>query len=154
MSRRIQASAVIALLVCGIVVFTCYRRRRPAPVSLPPAVSRSPADGWKQKGAAEARRDIARGIRKIKAHGLPNEWIGEFGLLLEKRCGARMDPVAGCVVTEQLENEVEGYNAVMAEELRRRFGPDILDRLENEASRRCQVRRAQGQEADEPGEHK
>src|SRR5687767_9732529 len=71
--------------------------------------------------------DGARGHYEIQIYGaLPPPWGAEYWRILETRYGVTVNRVAGCVVTEQLANYVEGYNAVSRQRIETHFGKDVF----------------------------
>lgn len=60
-------------------------------------------------------------------------WDGEYAALLQQRYGIQLRSVAGCIVTDESAGHLEGYNAVMLPEIRRRFGAGVLERTADEA---------------------
>jgi hypothetical protein len=90
------------------------------------------------KGEAEAERDIAAGTLKIKTYGLPVPWRPKAGQLLEDQLGVRLETVAGCVVTDELTENVRGYNSRMKREIAARFGPNAVDEIFKEAEEEYQ----------------
>jgi len=89
--------------------------------------------GPEEAGAAEAERDIAAGVLRLKSYGLPAHWFGDYARLMQSRLGVEIKPVAGCVVTTSLVRNVQGYNKRMTEEIIRRFGPGAQDKIITEA---------------------
>ena len=84
-------------------------------------------------GEAEAERDIAAGTLKIRTYGLPAPWCPKAGKLLQDRLGVRLEAVAGCVVTDELTENVRGYNSRMKREIAARFGPNAVDDIFKQA---------------------
>jgi len=62
--------------------------------------------------------------------------------MARERYGVDFDTVAGCVVTEELVERTKGYNERMQREISRRFGPDVLEKLEEEARAEQEAGRA------------
>jgi len=81
----------------------------------------------------EVKHDIANNNLKIRTFGYPVAWLGEYARLLKSRLNVELVPVAGCVVTNKLVEDVNRYNTVTKSEIKRRFGDSILDDLEKEA---------------------
>ena len=69
--------------------------------------------GPEEVGAAEAERDIAAGVLRLKTYGLPAHWFSDYQNLIKSRLGVEIKPVAGCLVTENLTKNVGGYNRRM-----------------------------------------
>ncbi len=92
--------------------------------------------GPEKAGAAEAERDIAAGVLRLKTYGLPAHWFGDYSSLMQSRLGVEIRPVAGCVVTESLVRNVQGYNKRMNEEIASRFGPGAQDKVVADAQSR------------------
>jgi hypothetical protein len=53
--------------------------------------------------------------------------------LLETRYGVEIKSVAGCVVTDQLVNYIEGYNTVSRSRIEARLGKDVFAECAQEA---------------------
>jgi hypothetical protein len=85
--------------------------------------------GPEEVGAAEAERDIAAGILRLKTYGLPAPWFVDYQNLMKSRLGVEIKPVAGCVVTDYLTKNAGGYNRRMNEEIARRFGARAHDQI-------------------------
>ena len=84
-------------------------------------------------GALDAWVDRARGQSKFKSYGYVMGWEGEYRRLLRDRYGVTVEPVAGCLVTEDLVRYVHGYNDVSCARLQARFGKDIFAECKKEA---------------------
>lgn len=78
------------------------------------------------RGRADARRDLAEGRLELRLWGLPVLWRPIQMEMLRSR-GVVSRTVAGCVLTYEQEAAWEGYNAVMAAEIERRYGRTFLD---------------------------
>ena len=88
------------------------------------------------RGRAAAERDILEGQLRIRTYGLPSPSAGLYRELLKEKLGIDVVTVAGCVVNESLVAETDAYNTLMEAEISRRFGPDILQTIDREASER------------------
>jgi hypothetical protein len=84
-------------------------------------------------GQGAARRDIDRGHLELRGYGLPASWVPAYARLLKERLGVEYKQAAGCEVTDDLVDETDAYNATMTAEIERRFGPDALTALRDEA---------------------
>jgi hypothetical protein len=111
--RRLMMA--VAALACGLSLFAW--------------MIRSPEEA----GAAEAERDIAAGVLRLKTYGLPAHWIGEYQDLMKSRLGVEIRPVAGCVVPESLRRNAGAYNRRMEAEISRRFGAGAQAKIVAEA---------------------
>ncbi|QEL15179.1 hypothetical protein [Limnoglobus roseus] len=85
------------------------------------------------RGLFAAYADRVAGHDEIKVFGYPPPEIGEYSRLLRERYGVKMNVVAGCVVTQDLEWYVDGYNSVSEPRIREKFGKDIFEECWNEA---------------------
>jgi hypothetical protein len=85
--------------------------------------------GPEEAGAAEAERDIAAGVLRLKTYGLPAHWYDDYQKMMKSRLGVEIKPVAACVVTSTLTRNVGGYNRRMEEEITRRFGAAAHDQI-------------------------
>jgi hypothetical protein len=86
-----------------------------------------------RNGAAEARRDLAKGTPSYKAFGLPHPATGQYAVLLKKRMNITYDPIAGCEVDEYLLEYAKRYNTVILKYVDKKYGPKAMDRLWEEA---------------------
>ncbi len=66
--------------------------------------------------------------------GMPAPWFLDCAKLARDRLGVRFS-LDGCVVTGQSEHQFDEYDRVMTEEIERRFGHGVLQRLADEAAR-------------------
>ncbi len=105
----------VAALACGLALLAMLIR------------------GPEEAGAAEAERDIAAGVLRLKTYGLPAHWYFKYQELMKSRLGVEIKPVAGCVVDESLRGNVTGYNRRMNAEIARRFGAGAQDKIVAEA---------------------
>jgi hypothetical protein len=113
-SRRAWTGAIVAVLVLAVLVyFLPYYR-----------------------GMLMAHIDCARGHYEIKVIGGPllpepkAEEFGKYAQLLEERYGVVLNVVAGCVVTDDLDQYVKGYNSVSERLLRKKHGLDIFEQCQ------------------------
>jgi hypothetical protein len=91
--------------------------------------------GPESAGGAEAERDIAAGVLRLKTYGLPAPWYARYAGLMRQRLGVELRGVAGCDVDDGLRRKVEGYNRRMEVEIARRFGPAAHDAILSESQR-------------------
>jgi hypothetical protein len=101
-----------------------------------------------RRGKAEARADILASRPRILTYGLPDPARPEYAELLEQRLGVQLDPIAACLVTDEITGRAEGYDVVMIGHLEARHGRGILDRLWAEAERRHAHDRPAGRDAE------
>jgi len=101
------------------------------------------------QGQTDARHDLTNGVLTLKTCGLPSPDAFEYWTLLEKRCGVKTIGLAGCMVTDGLLKYEEGYNDVASTYIQQKFGTNIFDELEKEASAKHQ-----GAQTDTPGTYK
>jgi hypothetical protein len=85
------------------------------------------------KGRVAAKRDLSKGITKIKSYGLMDGCEYGFGQILKSEYKVELDWVAGCVVSPRLANEVAGYNSVMIKAVEKKFGKGVLQAAEKRA---------------------
>jgi len=79
-------------------------------------------------GCAEARRDLRLGLLRLKGYGLASRPSRPYTEGLRTPVEVPVQAVAGCVVTEELIEQVRGYNAVMETEIQRHIRNGTLDR--------------------------
>ena len=85
------------------------------------------------KGQTDARRDLTNGVLSLKTAGLPGPERPEYERLLAERCKVRLEPLAGCWVTEGLGKYIDGYNEVVTAHVQLKYGTNILEALRTEA---------------------
>jgi hypothetical protein len=86
-----------------------------------------------EKGEMEAARDIGAGKLIIRTYGEPIVGYYPDKEILAKDYGVELKAVAGCVVSEELVENVRGYNEAQQAEIERRFGEGILGKVERQA---------------------
>jgi hypothetical protein len=84
---------------------------------------------WRAEGRAEAEQDLSAGKLRLKVYGLPAPWSRKYHESARKQRGVELVGVAGCLVSQELEERVAGYNEPMQQEIDRRFGPGALEEL-------------------------
>lgn len=71
----------------------------------------------KEKGEADARRDVAAGKLIIRLRGMaafpPPDFKEKYGIEFS---------IGGCLVSEDIDEYDDGYNKISEAEIRRRFG--------------------------------
>jgi hypothetical protein len=77
----------------------------------------------------DAEADIARDHLELRSYGKPAPWSGEYTRLLKEKMGVERVRIAGCVVGDELATAADAYNRVMRQEIKRRFGDDVFDKL-------------------------
>jgi hypothetical protein len=92
-----------------------------------------PKTTWRSEGRKQAKSDIAAGKLCLKTYGLPPEWTWKYESMAKEKYGVEFDAVAGCVVNDELMERTDGYNELMLQEIKRRFGPNALEKLAEEA---------------------
>lgn len=98
----------------------------------------------RELGMAEARRDLSNGVLIVKTAGLPSPDRTDYERLLQERCHAALQPIAGCIVTSELLAYMDGYNEVSTAAIKQRFGKDIFEALNRDARARYEKRVAGG----------
>jgi LysM repeat protein len=86
------------------------------------------------RGQAEARRDLTNAVFTLKTAGLPGPTRHYYEGRLLDRCGVKLEPLAGCLVTEGLMKYMAGYNEIARQRLEQKFGTNIFSELEAEAA--------------------
>ena len=99
-----------------------------------PIASQSQKAEWFANGQAEGKRDIASGKLMLKRYGLLAPWVPPTNKQLKDRLGVETTMVAGCVVTEELVEEANGYNDIMLQEIERLFGKDAIRKICEDAT--------------------
>jgi hypothetical protein len=96
--------------------------------------------------------DHACGHYEVQTYGYPGPSRREYRAILKERYGVRLNAVADCTVTPDLEWYVDGYNTVSCHLLIKKYEKDIFEECAVEAHSRWEEERAE-MEA-EPGENK
>jgi hypothetical protein len=124
----------------------CGVEPMPEPASKPPMGCISPAQAERDHGVADARRDLALGVLKLKAlehPGTPVEAIRAD--LLKKRFGIQHEVIGDdTTLTWILEAYAEAYNDVVREAIEAQHGKGILDGVAAEARLIHEIRNAIG----------
>lgn len=96
----------------------------------------------RNKGINEATASIAIGVLLLKEYPpLPAPaWHGDYIKLLNEKCGCGYQVIDAPKFSEELRDEVNGWNDTMKSELRRRFGDTIIVDLLEEAQKLWQDR--------------
>ena len=107
--RRHLLGMLVALLAFTSVVFVYHKSRRLA-------------------GAVEAHIDLFRGKYIIKAARRLAAEKDAYNAVL-KEFGVEMVAVADCSITDELREEILGYNSVSVDAISKRFGEELWQRL-------------------------
>jgi hypothetical protein len=83
------------------------------------------------RGMLMACLDYARGRHEIKGYGHLPSWQ-RFDQIILQKYGVRVDHVATCLVSQDVEWYANGYNSVATELLKNKFGKDIVEECWNE----------------------
>ena len=85
-----------------------------------------------EAGRKQAERDLQQGILVIESYGLPGPWTAEYESLLAERYHIQLKFIAGCMVGPRESGHAKGYNEVMLREIDKRFGENLLEKVESE----------------------
>jgi len=85
-----------------------------------------------RQGKADAMRDINANILATEVYGFGASKNSEWGRLLKQRYGIEQRVVAGCIVNEKITGHAKGYNEVSHQEIERRLGKDIWNKIRAE----------------------
>lgn len=104
------------------------------------ANSESDLQAAREKGIREAKAAIADGKLKLKEYPpLPSPpGRNEYTALLRERCGVESEVISTPDFSRALQQEVSAWNDTMRAEIRRRFGDDIFQQLQDEAKQNWQ----------------
>jgi len=94
------------------------------------------------RGGAVALIHQATKHYTVTTYGLASPWRLEYQDLLNTRYGVKLEVLAGCVVTEQLTEYVEGYNSISTAYMNKRFGHDIFAECSNDAKLHYDIKHA------------
>jgi len=92
-------------------------------------------------GKKEAESAITQNKLGWKQYGQPMAHDNLFKQVLKADYGIDLLIVAGCCVTEELTQNVKGYNEVMKTEIMKRFGKDVLPLAEAKAKQQFEDQR-------------
>ena len=90
-------------------------------------------------GRNEAQQDFHNGLLMVKTYGLPQPWSQVYCSNLLSRYQVATRYVAGCDVNDKLAQNVQGYNEIVAAEIAKRYGADLLDRVAKESARQYEA---------------
>jgi hypothetical protein len=93
------------------------------------------------RGRQAAYRDIRQGRYEVLGYGLPTPWRPEYARCLRERYNIIFRPVAGCVVSESLVSYVDGYDSVVDDAVRRKYGRDVFRECADDAATRWKGQR-------------
>lgn len=93
----------------------------------------TPANTPYELGQSEARASLGQGKLCWKMYGQPMAHNNLFKKVLREDYNVELLIVAGCDVTEELEQNVKGYNEVMANAIVERFKKDVIPLAEAKA---------------------
>ncbi len=104
------------------------------------ARSESDLQSAREKGIREAKAAIADGKLKLKEYPpLPSPpGHNEYAALLRERCGVESEVISTPGLSKALQQEVSAWNDTMRAEIRRKFGNDIFQQLQDEAKQNWQ----------------
>jgi hypothetical protein len=96
----------------------------------------------RNKGITEATASIANNVLLLKEYPpLPSPaWHGDYIKLLKEKCNCGYQVIDAPKFSEELRDEVAGWNDTMKMELRRRFGDTIVEDLLQESQKLWQDR--------------
>jgi hypothetical protein len=86
------------------------------------------------RGEFAAYSDVAQGRYKVLAFGMPAPGHDEYVRILQERYGIEMRRVGGCLVSRSMVWYGEGYNSVSMDAANRKFGRDVFQESDAEAS--------------------
>ncbi len=116
-TRSIAASLLLALAITGC------RTSKQSPV-----LSGEP-------GAIDANRDLAKGILALENIGSPTLIPWEYVEVLQQKYGIKVHLVAFDVHSDEQWQHVKAYNAVMLDEIERRFGEGVWNTILEEGAK-------------------
>jgi hypothetical protein len=80
------------------------------------------------EGKDEAIRDLSQGKLIIKVTGMQMQGEARNHRRIYRRYRIRMNRVAGCIVTNEVDGNVRGYNEVMEKAIEEKYGKGFLDK--------------------------
>lgn len=75
----------------------------------------------------EARADIAAGKYRVLTYGLPSLESFREHDLLEERHGIVVQPIAGCIIDDEIAMRAKAYNAISRPAIERKFGKQVFE---------------------------
>jgi hypothetical protein len=91
------------------------------------------------RGMIAAWADQASGHYEVKVYGLPLFFEGDYETLVREQYGVEVNHVAGCLVSQELEWYVKGYNSVSKPRILARFGKDIFTECKQDSHTASEV---------------
>lgn len=88
-----------------------------------------------ESGRVDAERDLRAGRLIVEIYGFPLRGEPEYAQMLRDRYGVELRRVASDIVDVNAIGHAMGYNVVSEAEIKRRFGSDVFERLQQEAER-------------------
>ncbi|MGB8353841.1 MAG: hypothetical protein WCD79_08155 [Chthoniobacteraceae bacterium] len=82
-------------------------------------------EGAFENGEETASFDTKHGFYKLIEYGDPAGWAWRYWSKLETRYHVHIEPM-GCIVTPEEDRFANGYNQVVADTLKKKFGRDVL----------------------------
>jgi hypothetical protein len=86
-----------------------------------------------ERGRADAQNDISHGILVYEYAGLPAPSDEEATRIFKERYHIELRRVAGDEIRIEAISHMIGYNEISLPEIERRFGKDILEKVDKEA---------------------
>jgi len=87
-----------------------------------------------EDGRAQAEADIRAGRLVLEDYGFPRKGQQEYADILRDRYHVELRRVASDIVDPKTYGHAFGYNAVSEPEIKRRFGSNVLEKAEAEAT--------------------
>lgn len=86
-----------------------------------------------RQGEQDARRDLARGVRKELTSGYPVPWLRSYQEAMKSRYNVEVEPVALTIASRRLEAYVSAYDRVSMAEVNRQYGRDVFTATADQA---------------------
>jgi len=119
---------VFAMCLTFLLIGCNTKQRSPQASALPPY----------ETGKSEAQTSLSQGKLCWKLCGQPAAHDALFKQILKQEYKVDLLIVAGCNVPEELDQNVKGYNEVMAKAIVNHFGKDIVPLAEEKAKQQFQ----------------
>lgn len=92
-----------------------------------------------QKGQKEASVDLEANKLKIKTLGRPVSWFQEWREILLNEYNIDIVRIAGCLVSDEEIDYLNGYNSVSEPEIKKRFGENVFKDTLEQAESVCKL---------------
>jgi hypothetical protein len=87
------------------------------------------------KGKSDARTALADGKLILQTCGRQSSYSNLYKKLLKERYNIETVLAAGCLITDDISDYIEGYNEIMHQAIKERFGENMLEQTYSEVEK-------------------